>query len=849
MRCPALWAGLILAVCTSRCFIDRVRLGRRLGRRQHRRSRLGRLARDTAVEGLRVRVGVSYDFDEDPGLVDFNPALDFVVGSNDVAPAIDRAVRGMALGDRREVLCGTDEPLFGRYAARKLRWINGEAEVGKLVKLEEGMGQVLERQGRRLLVDFNHPLAGKAVKLALTLLSCEEVPAKEVRVTLLSPGDGATYPNFGDLVTLHMELWLESGKLLSSTRAGDPMQYHLGLDSGPGRGFEQGIQQLSLGSKAQLHVPSRLAYGSQGSQEEGIPPNADLLYKVEVLITCDGVVKLCDLCYGRGMDEPLRPYTPLEERVRDLSGREKCKLRYLAPEMILRKEVYGPAIDIWAVGCLLAEACLQDALFSADDEIGHLFQIFRLLGTPGPNHWPEAVCSKIFSVKFPQWPPFDFRRAVAGGPEAILLLQDLANRMDVYNKVSTLGRVLGASGIDLFSTLLRLDPAERCTASRALQCSFFQESRESRRRSRSRSEPQRRTRHKSQHSQDSQPVDDRELAWLGQLSQEMSSQSQATPATGLAQILAHFQLCTQSQRSFRIWRTEWPAVWTGLVREDLAWRPRSAPVSELAAKMNAQQVNFVVDMSRSLFLDEQLVNEHTLHLAVAYLQDFNSLPPPRGGPGLHGDLVALACLKMADSMNEVANEFFQRGRMESFTQIQGRWTAEEIMKAEVIIFHRLQSRLHRPTAGWFLHTSLAFGGFKDVRVKHVAKYINMLSLYDVDMQDHPAHLRAMASLLLAVYTCLASGPSSPAEDRGFWKQVRASGASIEALVPIFTRMCQLLTTQRFHWAAQGLDAVDRRYPEAPRCLPCHFSPNLADEFLQPLLRHVKSDRSLPSGAQ
>eukprot|EP00913_Durusdinium_trenchii_P024603 g23095.t1 len=221
---------------------------------------LGLRFTNRARQGLRVRVGVSYDFDEDPGLVDFNPALDFVVGSNDVAPAIDRAVRGMALGDRRE-----------------------EAEVGKLVKLEEGMGQVLERQGRRLLVDFNHPLAGKAVKLALTLLSCEEVPAKEVRVTLLSPGDGATYPNFGDLVTLHMELWLESGKLLSSTRAGDPMQYHLGLDSGPGRGFEQGIQQLSLGSKAQLHVPSRLAYGSQGSQEEGIPPNADLLYKVEVL--------------------------------------------------------------------------------------------------------------------------------------------------------------------------------------------------------------------------------------------------------------------------------------------------------------------------------------------------------------------------------------------------------------------------------------------------------------------------------------------------------------------------------------------------------------------------------------
>ena len=34
---------------------------------------------------------------------------------------------------------------------------------------------------------------------------------------------------------------------------------------------------------ASFYIPARLAYGAEGSLEEGIPPNADLVYKVEVL--------------------------------------------------------------------------------------------------------------------------------------------------------------------------------------------------------------------------------------------------------------------------------------------------------------------------------------------------------------------------------------------------------------------------------------------------------------------------------------------------------------------------------------------------------------------------------------
>ena len=41
--------------------------------------------------------------------------------------------------------------------------------------------------------------------------------------------------------------------------------------------------KVCLGEMASFYIPARLAYGAEGSLEEGIPPNADLVYKVEVL--------------------------------------------------------------------------------------------------------------------------------------------------------------------------------------------------------------------------------------------------------------------------------------------------------------------------------------------------------------------------------------------------------------------------------------------------------------------------------------------------------------------------------------------------------------------------------------
>merc|ERR1719198_1551945 len=121
-----------------------------------------------------------------------------------------------------------------------------------------------------------------------------------------------------------------------------------------------------------------------------------------------GTVKIGDFTTTRMLDIPFQAYTPEDPKERDRSGREMRRLWYRAPEMILRDEVYGPKVDIWSVGCLLAEAATGKTLLPSDSEIDHLFRTFRLVGTPTAATWPEIVTMKNFTPKFPLYPGFNF---------------------------------------------------------------------------------------------------------------------------------------------------------------------------------------------------------------------------------------------------------------------------------------------------------------------------------------------------------------------------------------------------------------------------------------------------------
>ena len=52
-------------------------------------------------------------------------------------------------------------------------------------------------------------------------------------------------------------------------------------------------------------------------------------------------------------------------------------LYYRAPEVLLGDDFYGFHVDMWSVGCIIAEVLLGHALWRGDSAIDQLLQIFR----------------------------------------------------------------------------------------------------------------------------------------------------------------------------------------------------------------------------------------------------------------------------------------------------------------------------------------------------------------------------------------------------------------------------------------------------------------------------------------
>lgn len=59
-----------------------------------------------------------------------------------------------------------------------------------------------------------------------------------------------------------------------------------------------------------------------------------------------------------------------------------CSLsRYRAPEVLLRSATYSSPIDLWAVGCIMAELYTLRPLFPGNSEVDEIFKICQVLGT------------------------------------------------------------------------------------------------------------------------------------------------------------------------------------------------------------------------------------------------------------------------------------------------------------------------------------------------------------------------------------------------------------------------------------------------------------------------------------
>ncbi|KAI5894672.1 FK506-binding protein FKBP12 [Schizophyllum commune H4-8] len=103
-----------------------------------------------------------------------------------------------------------------------------------------------------------------------------------VTVEVIQPGDGKTFPQKGQVVSIHYVGTLQDGTKFDSSRdRGTPFETAIGV----GRvikGWDEGVPQLSVGTTARLICTPDYAYGSRGFPPV-IPPNATLTFEVELL--------------------------------------------------------------------------------------------------------------------------------------------------------------------------------------------------------------------------------------------------------------------------------------------------------------------------------------------------------------------------------------------------------------------------------------------------------------------------------------------------------------------------------------------------------------------------------------
>ena len=101
----------------------------------------------------------------------------------------------------------------------------------------------------------------------------------------IKAGDGDS-PRRGEMPLVHYTAWLEDGTRFDSTRdRGTPMHFTLGVEQVI-PGFEEGILSMNVGGKRQLVIPPDLAFGEKGAGDL-IPPNATLIYEVELIAISD----------------------------------------------------------------------------------------------------------------------------------------------------------------------------------------------------------------------------------------------------------------------------------------------------------------------------------------------------------------------------------------------------------------------------------------------------------------------------------------------------------------------------------------------------------------------------------
>ncbi|CAI7849086.1 unnamed protein product, partial [Closterium sp. NIES-53] len=129
-----------------------------------------------------------------------------------------------------------------------------------------------------------------------------------------------------------------------------------------------------------------------------------------------------------------------------------------APELLLGQKQYSTAIDVWSMGCIMAEIMTKKPLFKGESEIEQLQKIFSLLGTPTDDTW-RGFSELPACKKGARFPSFTVNR-----------LRELFPAISIGGKPT-----LSEAGFDLLSRMLMCDPSRRISAADAANHAWFRE--------------------------------------------------------------------------------------------------------------------------------------------------------------------------------------------------------------------------------------------------------------------------------------------------------------------------------------------------------------------------------------
>ena len=100
-----------------------------------------------------------------------------------------------------------------------------------------------------------------------------------LQIKVLKQGAGAT-PTLEDTVQAHYTGKLVDGSVFDSSAGGDPATFPVGRVI---PGWTEALQKMKVGDKWELVIPSELGYGESGDPSGTIPPNATLIFEVELM--------------------------------------------------------------------------------------------------------------------------------------------------------------------------------------------------------------------------------------------------------------------------------------------------------------------------------------------------------------------------------------------------------------------------------------------------------------------------------------------------------------------------------------------------------------------------------------